>query len=100
MSPRTATSTVATLDPAAKVTVPEVEVKSSPAVAVPVVSVSYETVTSELGAESSVKAKERFLEPESPSVIVGALEVRVNVSVAAAVSLLEIVPVAVTSAVS
>jgi hypothetical protein len=73
VSPRTATSTVATLDPAAKVTVPEAAVKSSPAVAVPVVSVSYETVTSELGAESSVSEKERFLVPVSPSVIVGSV---------------------------
>ena len=69
--------TVAVLDPAAKVTDPESAVKSSPLVAVPVVSVSYEIVRAEVGVESSVNEKARFFEPESPSVIVGELDVRV-----------------------
>ena len=37
-------------------------------------------MTSDVGAESSVKENERFFVPESPSVIVGELDVRVNVS--------------------
>ena len=44
--------------------------------------------------------KDKFFVPESPSVIDGEVEVKVKLSVVAAVSLLVIVPVAVTSAVN
>ena len=77
VSPFMVTATVAVFCPTAKSTVPAPATKSSPAVAVPVVSVWKLTVVTSEAALSKLSVKARVFVPESPSVSDGESDVSV-----------------------